>query len=190
MGIGQDLADVPFAELVHSLGHAIAESQLELDRSAITTLSFLVNTPVDIITEVTDVITAVPRSATLADGRVIPYTGAQVTSSGSAPVSMSLFQAGLSPTFYQFTEASLEVKMSITVRQSSQTSTSGGPPRLPFRVHASPVDYRTSNTYSYTAQGSSTFRTVMKPVPAPSRLTPARVTVDTLTSPPRVTVTG
>jgi len=91
MGIGQDLADVPFAELVHSLGQAIAESQLELDRSAISTLSFLVKTPVDIITEVTDVITAVPRSATLADGRVIPYTGAQVTSSGAALVTMSLF---------------------------------------------------------------------------------------------------
>jgi len=189
MGIGQDLADVPFAELVHSLGQAIAESQLELDRSAIATLSFLVKTPVDIITEVTDVITAVPRSATLADGRVIPYTGAQVTSSGAAPVTMSLFQAGLSPTFYQFTEASLEVKMSITVRESSQASTSGSA-RLPFRIHASPVDYRTSNTYSYTAQGSSTFRTILKPVPAPSRITPNRVTVDTLASPPRVTVTG
>src|SRR5205823_3451514 len=140
--------------------------------------------------ESTDVITAVPRSVTLGDGRVVPYTGAEVTSSGSNPVRMSLFQAGLSPTFYQFTETSLEVKMSITVRQTSESATAGSQPRLPFRVHASPVDYRTSNTYSYTAQGSSLFRTIMKPVPAPSRLTPTRVTVDTLTTPPAVTVTS
>jgi len=190
MAIGQDLTDVPFAELVHSLGHAIAESQLELDRSAITTLSFLVKTPVDVITEITDVISAVPRSVTLADGRIVPFTGAQVTSSGAAPLTMSLFQAGLSPTFYQFTEASLEVKMSITVRQSSEATTGGAQPKLPFRVHASPVDYRTSNTYSYTAQGSSLFRTILRPVPAPARLTPTRVTVDTLTTPPRVTAVG
>src|SRR2546421_10346809 len=123
MGIGQDLADVPFAELVHSLGQAIAESQLELDRSAISTLSFLVKTPVDIITEVTDVITAVPRSATLADGRVIPKTGGQVTSSGAAPVTMSLFSAGLSPTLYQITQASLQGKVSINGRESAHGST-------------------------------------------------------------------
>ena len=72
----------------------------------------------------------------------------------------------------------------------SLSATAGSQPRLPFRVHASPVDYRTSNTYSYTAQGSSLFRTIMKPVPAPSRLTPTRVTVDTLTTPPAVTVTS
>jgi len=53
----------------------------------------------------------------------------------------------------------------------------------------STVNYRTANTYSYQAQGSSTLRVTMRPVPPPSRLTPQVVTINTLTSPPTVTRT-
>jgi hypothetical protein len=194
MAIGQDLLDVPFADLVHSLALAIAEGQLELDRSAIRTLQFLIdpNNSIDLVTEIIDVITPVSGAATVpGTGQVIPYTSAQVTSSGAAPVKMTLFQAGLTPTFYQFTDASIEVKISITVRQESQAASSGeGRLQPPLRIHASPVDYRTSNTYSYAAQGSSVLKATLKPVPPPPRLTPRTVTVDAIAQPPRVTIVG
>src|SRR5262249_29184913 len=136
--------------------------------------------------------TAVPRTVTVpGTGQVVPYSGAQVISSGAAPVKMSLLQAGLTPTFYQFTEASIEVKMSITVKQGSQPTSTGENRLKPLlRIHASPVDYRTANTYSYTAQGSSVLKATLKPVPPPARLTPRTVTVDALSQPPRVTSVG
>lgn len=193
MAIGQDLLDVPFADLVHNLALAIAEGQLALDRSSIQTLQFLINNNVDVVTEITDVIIAVPRSVTIPGDppQTVVYTGAQVISSGAAPVTMSLFQAGITPTFYQFTEASIEVKISITARQATQETSSGDArPSLVLRLFASPVDYRTSNTFSYSAQGASVMRATIKPVPAPSRVTPRIVTVDTLTQPPRVTSVG
>jgi hypothetical protein len=52
-----------------------------------------------------------------------------------------------------------------------------------------PVNFRTANTYSYTAQGSSTLRVTMRPVPPPSRLTPRLVTINAFTTPPTITST-
>src|SRR2546427_2130604 len=117
MAIGKDLADVAFADLIHNLALAIADGQLQLDRSAIQTLDYLVNTQAAIMPEITDIITSVPRATVVpGTGQVINYSGAQVVSSGAAPVQMSLLQAGISPTFYQFTEATIEIKISVTVK--------------------------------------------------------------------------
>jgi len=179
--IGQDLLDVPFADLVHALALAIADGQLKLDQSSIKTLDFLVHNNVDIITEITDVISTSPGVATLPDNSTVPFTGAKVTSTPGPAVPMSLFQAGLTPTFYRFTDASIEVKISITIKQGSQAQLS---------IHASTVDFRASNTYSYTAQGSSVLRATIRPVPPPSRLNPQIVTVDATVQPARVTITG
>src|ERR671931_372287 len=52
---------------------------------------------------------------------------------------------------------------------------------------SSHVDYRTSNTYSYSAEGSSLLRTTLKPVPPPARMMPRFITVNTLVQPPQVT---
>jgi hypothetical protein len=192
MAIGQDLLDVPFPDMVHNLARAIAEGQLELDRSAIRTLQFLIDNTVEVVTEITDVISPVERTVTIPGTlEVVAYTGAEVVSSGAAPVQMSLLQAGLTPTFYQFTEATIAVKMSITARSDTQ-ETSSGTSRVPtgLRLYASPVDYRTSSTYSYTAEGASALTATIKPVPPPSRITPTHVTVDALSRPPRVTSVG
>ena len=58
-----------------------------------------------------------------------------------------------------------------------------------LRAFASPVNYRSANTYSYDASGSSSFRATLRPVPPPPRLTPRTVTVNALVSPPTVTIT-
>jgi hypothetical protein len=189
MAIGQDLLDVPFADLVHQLALGIADAQHELDKSSIETLDFLSTHTASVITEITDVITSAPGSATVpGTGQAVDYTGAQVASTVKS-ANMTLLQAGITPTFYQFTEASIEVKLSISVQESSQSSGESRPARA-LQILASPVNYRTQNTYSYTAQGSSVFRAVMRPVPAPSRLTPRTITVDATVSPPRVTSVG
>jgi hypothetical protein len=124
-----------------------------------------------------------------ATGQPIAYTGAAVTETVSPPVTMSLLQAGITPTFYQFTEASVEVRMSISLRQTAQTQ-SNVSSRLNFGIFSSTVDYRSSNTFSFTASGASVFRATLRPVPPPSRVTPRVVTVDATVEPPRVTSVG
>ena len=204
MAIGQELLDLPFADLVRNLASAIAERQLELDRSAIETLKFLVATKVDLIPEITEVIEPAPKQVEIGPSgakQIIPYTGANITASSATPVTVNLLQAGLMPTFYQFTEASIEVKLSISIKRTEETepasgSSNPGPVKKYARLQlhntkafASPVNYRTSSTYSYTAEGSSVLRATMKPVPPPPRLTPRTVTVNGFTTPPTVTIT-
>lgn len=195
MSVGQDLLDTPFAEMVQNLAFAIARGQLALDRSSMETTRQLASEKVAIIEEIHEVIEPTFQTVQLSidDGQggqinsSVVITGAKITSESTAPQNYTLLQAGLFPTFYQFTETEIEVKMSISQKTSSSSeldvgaslSVQGGfgPVSVAFAAH---VNYKNSNTYSYSAEGSSLLHTTLKPVPPPSRLTPRIITVNTL----------
>lgn len=189
MSIGRELLDVPFAEMVRNLAVAIADGQTALDRNSIETLRMLADTPVQIITDVTDVIESNEFDVDTSTGKV-HVTGARVVSSGSAPIAMTMLQAGVSPTFYQFTEATIEVRMSITIRDQSDDRSQSQSNFLGMggsRAYASSINFRHANQYNYAATGSSFMKVVMRPVPPPTRLEPTTTTVNMLTTPPTVT---
>lgn len=199
-GIGRDLLDLPFAEMVRNLAVAIADGQTALDRNSLETLQALVRTEVDLITDITEVIEAEPYTVDLGGGETIRVTGARITPSAAPPIRMNMVQAGLLPTFYQFTEAAIEVRLSISMREERTTESTGatrasgaeGPYWLRFgatRAYASTVDYRAASKYNYQASGASILRATMRPVPPPTRLEPTFTTVDTLRQPPTVTRT-
>lgn len=190
MSVGQELLDIPFDEMIHNMAVAIADGQLALDRSAISTLHQLSTETADIITSITEIIEPDPQSVTIPGKDPIPYTGAKVRASGVQTVPMTLLQAGLTPTFYQFTEANIEVKLSICMKQTSEptTDSSGKTVKAKTRAFASPVNFRTAATYSYEAKGSSCLKATIKPVPPPPRLTPRTVTVNALSTPPTVSI--
>jgi hypothetical protein len=190
MSVGQELLDIPFDEMIHNMAVAIADSQLALDRSAINTLHQLSTETTDVVTSVTEVIEPDPQSVNLPGTGAIPYTGAKVRASGVQTVPMTLLQAGLTPTFYQFTEANIEVKLSISMKKTSEPTTDSKGKAVPAktRAFASPVNFRTSATYSYEATGSSCLKATIKPVPPPARLMPRVVTVNALTNPPTVSI--
>lgn len=185
MAIGTEILDVPFADMVSNMATAIAEGQLALDRSSIETLKFLLANYVSIVPEVTEIVEPTSGSAQLSDGRTVDYTSARVRSSGAQPVTLNLLQLGIQPTFYQFTEASIEVKISVSMRRSSEQSTNGS-----LRAYAAAVNFRTASMYSYAAQGSSVLRATLKPVPPPPRVQPQIVTVNGLVNPPTVAISG
>jgi hypothetical protein len=200
-GIGQDLLDIPFGEMVRNLGIAIADGQTAMDRNSLETMKELVATEVEVVTEVTEVIESDVKEV-VADGETIEVSGATVNASGIAPETrrINMLQAGLLPTFYQFTEATIEVKLSISMREdrAGQTSAHQGQSEYASggwwgfgssRAYASSVDYKTQNTYSYQATGASLLRALLRPVPPPARLAPAVTTIDTVRQPPLVTRT-
>jgi hypothetical protein len=199
-GIGRDLLDLPFAELVRNLAIAIADGQTALDRNSLETLRTLVDTNIDVITDITELIEPETRVVD-AGGTPITVTGARITPSAAPTVSMSMIQAGILPTFYQFTEASIEVRLSITMREDADTtsaarSTDVGGASYGWlgmgasRAYAASVDFRSANKYQYAAEGASSLMVMMRPVPPPSRLEPAVTTVNTFSTPPLVTRTG
>ena len=192
MAVGQELLDVPIADMVRDLAAAVAEGQLSLDRASIETLKFLASeaNAIDLIPQVTEVIAPTLSTVTV-NGSDVQVPGISVTQQPTTPVRTTLLQAGLLPTFYQFTEALIDVKLSITLREAGSTQTAGRPgfARRGAMAFAAPVNFRNASTYSHTTEGSSLLRVTMKPVPPPVRLTPDVVTVNATVTPPVVTRT-
>jgi hypothetical protein len=199
MSIGQELLDVPFPEMVFKLANAIAAGQRRLDAASIETARALAKARVKVIPEIFEVIST---GETKNFGGV-PVTGINVTSEPGESVSMTLLQAGLLPTFYQFTESIIEVKISISYRTSTSSEFEFGA-SLEVSAEASAgflfgsgsvsstfashVNYKSASTYSYSAEGSSLLRTTLKPVPPPARLIPRFITVDATKNPPTITI--
>lgn len=190
MSVGRDLLDTPFPQMVQSLAMAIAQGQLALDKTSIETARALAREEVALIEEIQEIIEPRPTSVTLENGQLVPFTGATVNFKSTPPKNYTLLQAGLFPTFYQFTATRITVKMSISTKTTSGSefevgATLGvnyGP--VSFAAH---VNYKSSNSYSYSAEGSSELTTTLAPVPPPARLSPRVITINALVQPPLVT---
>lgn len=177
--VGNELQEANFGEILRSIAQGIADGQRALDLAAIQTLVTLSNTFVDVIPEISEVITPQTLTVPISGQPSIEVTGARVTATPSDPVSISALQAGLLPTFYQFTEADINLKISVQLREATQTETDGTQ-SVGIFAFASHVNFRTQNTYSYSVDASSSVTATLKPVPANVRLTPSIVTVNAL----------
>ena len=213
MSIGQELLNVPFPDMIYKMANAIAQGQRRLDKSSLDTARALAKARVSVIPDIYEIVEKKKLSDTLDAGVDLPgaTTGdvetIAVRTESAKAVSMTLMQAGLMPTFYQFTESLIEVKISISHRSSSsrefevgaelEVSTEAEAHASLFgfggsgsvsTTFASHVNYKTASTYDYSAEGSSLLRTTLKPVPPPARIMPRIVTIDA-TDPAKVKVT-
>jgi hypothetical protein len=158
MGIGQELLNVPFPQMVYQLASAIARSQSLLDRESIEILKVMGNK------ELAPVFLP-----------AIKIEGGEVVED---EIETSMVGAGFQPTFYQFAETIIEVKMAITMsRETEYTSESKGEVKTTSTtskwwnlsrktvVTTTPIDASYSSKYNYTQEGSSLIRTRLVPVP-------------------------
>jgi len=212
MAIGQDLLNVPFPDMVYNLARAIADGQKKLDKNSLNTLKELARTKFDFIESITEVLLPVPQSIDV-NGNEIIVTGIDVQTTIAPPIKLTLLQAGLTPTFYQFTESLIEVKIQLKSTMDNEVkvdagfsfdetlgvevgfggglgSLFGGPSgKITSTTHvASHTNIETTSKYSVTQEGSSLLRTTLKPVPPPSRVMPRFISVNALVNPPVVTI--
>jgi len=161
LGVGQDLLDVPFPEMIRKLGFAIADAQRALDESSIAATDRLFENPRPVVIELQETIL---RSSSPPYG----VTGISVT---SAVANLYPIQMGFLPTFYQFQESIIEVKMAISMRQDTEfgIDVEG---RVGWGPFSASVNAHYSQKYSYSVEGSSLLRTKLVPVPPPARLVP------------------
>jgi len=196
--VGQELLNVPFPKMIYDMAMAIAKGQLALDRSSINTVKILANTKFDYVPDVTEVLSPNPRTVkgvTDAQGKPITVTGVKVDVDIAPSFPLTLLQAGITPTFYQFTESIIEVKMSISSKTEESSSLEVGVDvsasvnyLFGSATISSHVNYSTASKYSYSVDGSSLLRTTLKPVPPPHRMMPRFILVNAI-DPARVTVT-
>lgn len=164
-GVGQELLAVPLPEMVMKLGLGVAEAQRALDENSVETAELLAETTVPLVLAVTQTIAA--------DGSV-SFVNAD-------PVEVSLLQIGLMPTFYQFSEATIEVTMDIKTTSSRETNVKvSAKAKVGFGCWSASVSVDVSHNRKFgkTVQGTSRLITKMVPVPPPARIAPELTVVD------------
>lgn len=136
--VGQELLNVPFPEMVVQLAGAIAEGQYKLDLISCDIAKMMAKEKV-----------VLPKlSADDADG----------------VFETSMLGAGFQPTFYQFTDTIIEVKMAITMSKTRETKIDTKA-KAGFGCFSASVNGSYSSKYSYSVEGSSLLRTKITPVP-------------------------
>jgi len=139
--VGQELLNVPFADMVLKLASAIAEGQYKLDMVSCKIAKFM------------------------GDKKAAPvYLPDLTDEEGKKEIVTSLIGAGFQPTFYQFTDTIIEVKMAISMNQTTEASISmeASAGWGPFSAS---VNASYSSKYSYSVEGSSLLRTKITPLP-------------------------
>lgn len=163
--VGQELLDVPLPDMVAKLAMGIANAQAALDSNSVRTATILADTEIPVVLGVTQTIAA--------DGSV-SYTQ-------SDPVDVSLLQIGLLPTFYQFSEASIEVKMDIKTTTSRETNVKvTAEAKAGFAMWSASIKAEVSHNRKFGKEvnGTSRLFTKMVPVPPPERIAPQLIVVD------------
>jgi hypothetical protein len=158
--VGHELLDVPFPAMIFNMANAIAKSQMALDMGSIEIMRVMGDkkkAPVFL-----------PMVNVGPDGKLID-TGED----GETNLETSMIGAGFQPTFYQFVETIIEVKMTIkmtedteyTREEKSKRTSIGFSLFRGFSITTTPINSTYTNSYNYSVEGSSLLRTRLVPLP-------------------------
>ncbi len=224
MAIGQELLNVPMGDMIRQMAFAIAEAQVKLDASSIEVAEMMggLKTIQDEEGNQTfddsrvffgyEMMTVKEAEAFIAADEAI--TGGDKTAltklindqKGAlsaaekntglirVPTRVSMLELGFSPTFYQFVDTIIEVKIAIKITRSVESTRSARDTRATnasskttsakfgagflsvgarfgtnsnSQATTSQVDATYASKYSYSAEGSSLLRTKLVPLPPP-----------------------
>lgn len=221
MAIGQELLNVPMGDMIRQMALAIAEGQVKLDGSSIEVAEMMGGLKVitgpdgeqtfddSRIFFGYDMMTVAEAAAYIAADEAVTggdkkaledLINAQTQGMSEAekskalirvPTRLSMLELGFTPTFYQFVDTIIEVKIAIKITSTSEsgyaqrnstTSKSNGfkmgwgffggrfGTNTNSQVSTSQVDATYASKYSYSAEGSSLLRTKLVPLPPPAIL--------------------
>jgi len=224
MTIGQELLNVPMGQMIRQMAFAIAEAQVKLDASSIEVAEMMGGLKViqddegkqtfddsrvffgyemmtvkeaEAFIAADEAITggdATSLTKLIADQKGALPPAEQATGLIRVPTRVSMLELGFSPTFYQFVDTIIEVKIAIKITRTIETSRSRrdtaannekskttsarfgvgfGKVGARFGTNSnsqattSQVDATYAAKYSYSAEGSSLLRTKLVPLPPP-----------------------
>ena len=170
MSVSTEMTNTPFPEMVRLLGTGIAEAQYELDLVSLKIARMMAGYLPDPEPEPGEPAATLPTSP---DRTMLVKLG-----DGNE---YSLLELGFVPTFYQFVDTLIELKLSISVSRESNYSTTSFNANSQVKgkvgffsasasMSVSAVSASFSSKYQYSSEGSSLMRTKLVPVPAPAIL--------------------
>ncbi|MDR0887986.1 MAG: hypothetical protein LBM39_02225 [Candidatus Methanoplasma sp.] len=149
MGIGQEVLNVPFGEMVTQLASAVATSQAELDRSSVEIMKIM------------------------GDAKKAPVHIPYINEKGEeGEMITSMIGAGFQPTFYQFTDAIIEVKMAISTSTDREyedsyeyTNENNSKTKKTSSVRTTTINANYTSKYNFSEEATSTLRVRLVPLP-------------------------
>lgn len=198
--VGRELLNVPMGEMISSMALAIADAQWSLDKASMVVTELMSGQRLlrDMDSgKLTDGDGHATGTPTVIDSRV--FFGYDYDDKGKrVAAKVSMMELGFVPTFYQFVDTIIEVKIAISVTGSRQFYSSskrtdakvkntvannyrysgywwrrGGATATrtsDTNVSTSQVNAAYANRYGYSVEASSLLRTKLVPVPAPAIL--------------------
>ena len=163
MSIGQELLNVPMGDMIRQMAFAIADAQVQLDEASLRVAEMMSG----------------GRIVRDANGNAVGDPIDTTILFGGERLSM--MELGFTPTFYQFVDTVIEVKIAVKITRefaSSQTirgemktqRLTFGNGGFTYSVTTVPVDATYSSKYNFTSEGSSLLRTKLQPIPPPAIL--------------------
>lgn len=180
--------------MIYDMASAIARSQIALDQASIKLVQVLANTTFDYVPDVVETLTPQARQVQIngtglkdSSGHPVMVTGVHVDHDVAPSFPLTLLQAGVNPTFYQFTNSIIQVKMSITSTTESQDTLSFGVDTQSDRNFlfssgsvTSHVNASFSSKFSYSVDGSSSLQTTLACVPPPKAVMPRFILINAM----------
>jgi len=159
MSVGQELLDVPLPKMVSDLAMGIADAQRALDNNSLETTLALAEETFTYIPKVIGTVNEADETANVTPIKI---------------PEMPLL-AFMKPTWYQFSEAKIEVSMDIktTLNTSTKVGVSAkakggfGPVSVSIKV-----DVEHNRKFGKEVHGTSKLSVVLQPVPAPPSMLP------------------
>ena len=139
------------------MAEGIADAQASLDRASAGLVVELANTKVKIVPRVTETIDE----------------NGNITFQHQEPQEVTLLDIGVTPTFYQFSQATVEVTMDLKIVENE---TESGDRKKRYSLFADTASIRFERKLNRDVSVSSKLTATLVPVPSPLRLDPARTT--------------
>ncbi len=193
VSVGQELLNVPMGDMIRSIALAIADAQWALDKSSMVVTELMSGQRLlrDLETgELMDAAGQRTGTPTVIDSRI--YFGYVYDENlNRVPTKLSMMELGFVPTFYQFVDTIIEVKIAVTIQAVTEASSSASRASTDVEnrsaytyqyggwwsggfgvshgstVMTSQVNAGYANRYNYSVEGSSLLRTKLVPVPPP-----------------------
>lgn len=151
----RETPEVAFADLVRMLAEGVAQGQQALDRASADMLEELATTPVNIVPTIKEVV---------AEDGSVSYEQGEVQT-------VSLLDVGITPTFYQFSEAVVEVAMDLKIVETIDEEGSG---KRRHGLFAGTTTVKAERKMNRDVSVSSKLTAKLVPVPSPLRIDPVR----------------
>ncbi|WP_152039631.1 hypothetical protein [Salinigranum salinum] len=148
--------EIDFRDLIYGTAASVASAQSELDRNLAASMVEFAETKVDVVPRVT---------RTIEDDGTVTHTPAETEE-------RSLLDLGLTPTRYQFSEATVDVEFDLSFGVS-ETETEDETRKSRLRVDTSEAHHQ--RRYYGTIDTTAKVSARLVPVPTPAAFTPATV---------------